>query len=224
MSQGVKAFISYAHADREAFNMLSASLLPLREQGLLGAWTDLELMPGDVWYNTLMDRIDAAQLIIFLLSPAFLSSRFCTGAELQRALARQEAGLVRVIPIIFEECKWRDTALAQLQVLPIGAKPIAAADDPPIALRGVVAALRELVIAIRPRRPVSPGTDDGELAMFTCADLMRLEDGVKKAIRAIEINVATLPDQAKPLSTVLALDELRQKLSRYETEFRRRCV
>jgi len=60
--------------------------------------------------------------------------------------------------------------------------------------------------------------------MFTCADLMRLEDGVKKAIRAIEINVATLPDQAKPLSTVLALDELRQKLSRYETEFRRRCV
>jgi hypothetical protein len=56
VTDGVRAFISYSHLDRGPFDEFVVALSPLRQQGLLTEWSDVELKPGDIWYDRLSRR------------------------------------------------------------------------------------------------------------------------------------------------------------------------
>jgi hypothetical protein len=220
-TMGLTAFISYAHADRVFFERFMAAMRPLQQEGLIRTWSDVELLPGDAWRNTLMERIDASELLILLVSPAFLASRFCTGAELRRALARHEAGLTRVVPVILMPCEWRGTSLGGLQALPRGVTALAEAEDVSSVIAEMVAAFRQLArVLAQPAR----ASLEQELGLFGCAELMRLKAGADRAIRLIEMTMAAVPREAWPFLRVLELDDLQTRRDRYEAEFRRRCM
>lgn len=58
------------------------------------------------------------------MSADFLASDYCYDVEMQRALARHQAGEAAVLPVILRACNWSRAPFAKLQALPRDAKPV----------------------------------------------------------------------------------------------------
>src|SRR4051812_40860756 len=111
----VRGFISYAHVDQDWLERVLQAVVPLKAERVLRLWSDHALTPGDVWHPELMKRIDESDVVVLIVTPAFLASSFSFGREMLRGLARHDAGLARVIPILFEPCEWKNAPFARLQ-------------------------------------------------------------------------------------------------------------
>src|SRR5713101_6405857 len=96
----VKIFFCYAHKDEALLNQLKVHLIPLQRQGLIDIWHDRDISAGTEWEQEISQHLNAAQIILLLVSPDFMASAYCYGIEMQRALERHELGEARVIPII----------------------------------------------------------------------------------------------------------------------------
>jgi hypothetical protein len=72
--------------------------------------------------------------------------------EMQRALARHEAGHAGVIPVIIRSVDWRGAPFAMLQALPKDARPLARWEDPDEAWNDVARGLRRAAEEIGKRR------------------------------------------------------------------------
>jgi len=123
-SRPIKLFVSYAHADdplKRDFDIQCAALI---HDNLIEVWSDSGISAGTRWETEIVKRMDAADVIVMLVSPAFLGSEFIRTKELPHAMDRHEAGQALVIPVIARECLWKHAALADLQVLPKGGRPI----------------------------------------------------------------------------------------------------
>src|SRR6185295_20240204 len=114
----IDVFIAYARNDESALEELVAHLAPLQRQGLIHAWYDRQVEAGDVWEAEIREHIEAAQMILLLVSADFLASPSCWDSEMERALRRQTAGAARVIPILLRACDWKNTPFGALSALP----------------------------------------------------------------------------------------------------------
>jgi hypothetical protein len=68
--------------------------------------------------------LDSAEVILFLVSAAFMSSTYIQSVEYRRALARAAAGHACVIPVILRKTYLRGTELGRLQAVPRDMKPV----------------------------------------------------------------------------------------------------
>jgi hypothetical protein len=117
-------FISYAREDEVLREALEKQLAILRRQGLIATWHDRRIGAGTEWAKQIAGELEAADLILLLVSPDFLASDYIFDVELKRALERHEAGATRVIPIILRPCLWQRGAFAKLQALPTDGEPV----------------------------------------------------------------------------------------------------
>jgi TIR domain-containing protein len=120
----VTIFYSYSHKDEKFRDELSSSLALMKRQGLIAEWYDGSLIPGDKWETTIFQQLDAADVILLLVSRDFINSDFIWGHELKRAMDRDAAGQVRVIPIIVRAADWQGSPIGTLQALPKHAKAV----------------------------------------------------------------------------------------------------
>jgi hypothetical protein len=120
----VLVFYSYSHKDERYRNQLSVSLSTLRRAGAIEEWYDRRITAGNQWADEIAQQLDAAQLILLLVSLDFIGSDYCYGKEMTRALERNNEGEARVIPIIVRPCEISGTPFAKLQALPTDAKPV----------------------------------------------------------------------------------------------------
>jgi|GEM_PF-3279911 len=144
-----RVFVSYAHEDAEHEKWLWKSVRVLHIQGLIELWRDREILPGARWREKILDALDEAEIVICLVSMDFIASEFCFSTELERALARWEAGETTVVPIIVRPCEWYYTDLKKLQAIPKdedgNLREITQWDDPDLAWSEVARQLRQLV-------------------------------------------------------------------------------
>jgi TIR domain-containing protein len=124
MFDNISIFYSYAHEDERLRKKLEKHLALLQNQGLITTWYDRKISAGTEWTSEISSRLDAAQIILLLVSPSFLASKYCYGSEMTRALERHNAGTARVIPIILRPVYWEGAPFSKLQALPTDAKPI----------------------------------------------------------------------------------------------------
>jgi O-acetyl-ADP-ribose deacetylase (regulator of RNase III) len=161
-STGVVVFISYAHVEEDdALRMkLVKHLGPLHDQGLVTTWHDRMITPGANWDEVIDDKIDAADIVLPLVSSDFMASRYCTQTEMSRALKRHAAGKCRVVPVILRPVMWQHSPLGKLQALPKDAKPVKKWDDIDDALlnvaEGVKAAIQDFLDQKSRSRPAAP--------------------------------------------------------------------
>jgi hypothetical protein len=120
----IEVFISYAHEDQAFLKELEKHLANLKRQNIIASWYDGDIKPGEEWQAKIMERLNSAQIILLLVSADFINSDFCYGIEMDQALARQDAGQARVIPIILRPVDWKGAPFAKLQALPTGSKPV----------------------------------------------------------------------------------------------------
>ncbi len=131
-SKGIKSieiFFSYSHKDKkyrlELENYLShLKRISSARSWRIEAWHDGEIGAGREYAKEINKHLSEAQIILLLISQEFIASEYCYDIEMQKALARHEAGEARVIPIILRPAIWKGTPIDKLQALPTDAKPI----------------------------------------------------------------------------------------------------
>lgn len=145
-----KIFVSYAHKDEDFREELEKHLSAQKRLKRLTTWFDRQIPAGADWQHEIEARLDTADVILLLVSADFISSNYCYGVEMQRALDRSRAGTVRVIPIIIRAVDgWEDTPIGSLEALPTEGKPITLWKDRDEAWRDVVRGIREAVSKTR---------------------------------------------------------------------------
>lgn len=125
MSTTKQVFISYAAEDELLCASLEKHLSPLERSGQALIWHEGKLLPGDVGHRVLEDRLGAADVILFIVTPDLLASDTLHNEQLRPALERARTGATRVVPILAKPCAWRGTPLAQFEPLPRNRTPVA---------------------------------------------------------------------------------------------------
>lgn len=121
--RAVSLVISHSQADHALQQEFVTCLMPMLRQGLLSVWSHSDIEVGTDWRETRSRRLNAADLIVLLISKHYLADSFCAEVELPIAMQRHADQLSRVIPILLNHCDWKssqlqDTALA-LQGVPL---------------------------------------------------------------------------------------------------------
>ena len=102
-----KVFISYSHADEELRNELEKHLAALRHQGVITVWHDRRVEPGEELHRQIVAELQAADIVLLLVSADFLGSEYCYEVEMQQAIERHDRNDARVIPVILRPCEWQ---------------------------------------------------------------------------------------------------------------------
>lgn len=144
-SMAVDVFIAYARKDRSLLDELVKHLSSLERQGLINCWVDSDIVEGTEWRPQLLDRLRTAQVILLLISPDFIASRFCYDVEMKEALLRHEAREARVIPVILRPVEWYGLPFARIQLTPASANPVTCWLDRDAAFVDVIRRIRRSI-------------------------------------------------------------------------------
>jgi hypothetical protein len=121
----LKVFISYSHKDEEFKDDLVTMLATMERNGVIDAWQDRRIEPGDEWYEAIQTAMNECDLAILLISKNFLASRFINDEEVPKLLQRRKREGMRVVPVITRPCLWTsEPVLKGLQALPRDGKAI----------------------------------------------------------------------------------------------------
>ena len=126
----VKVFISYSHEDKQFCDNIKKYLGQLAQCGhSVDVWADHQIKAGEEWDETIEEKLRQADIILFLVSVNFITSRYIKDNELAVGYERREGGSAEIIPVLLSDCMWEKTGLAKFQALPIDpsnkrAKPI----------------------------------------------------------------------------------------------------
>lgn len=123
-AQPATIFISYSHADEKHREQLEKHLSPLRHQGLVDVWHDRKIIGGMSWKKEIDQQLESSDIVLMLISADFVSSDYCYGVEMERALQRHKEGTAIVVPIMLRPVSYSGLPFADLQMLPKDAKPI----------------------------------------------------------------------------------------------------
>ena len=159
-------FFSYSHVDEDLRNKLEEHLALLKRQGVVEAWHDRRLTAGDVVDQGISAELERADVILLLVSSAFMNSNYCYEREMGRALERHEEGSARVIPVILRHCDWMSSPFGKLLAAPRDARPVTTWPDIDEALVDVVAKIRAALpkpAAARPA-PAQPAAAPSQAA------------------------------------------------------------
>lgn len=136
-------FFSYSHADSDLRDQLEKHLAMLKRQGRIDAWHDRKIVVGDSLDDRISEHLEVASIVLLLVSSDFLSSEYCYGVEMHRALKRHHAGEARVVPIILRPCDWKSAPFAGLLAAPTDARPVTKWADRDEAWLDVVEAIKQ---------------------------------------------------------------------------------
>lgn len=187
-----KTVICYAREDKVFREELERHLSNLRRQQFIISWSDREIAPGAEWRKEIDTQLNAADLILLLISADFMSSEYGYSVEMQQALQRHNAGLARVIPILLHAVDWKNAPFSELQMLPEDARPIAQWRDRDEAWNSVVQEIRRVL-------DETPQTEEE-------SDTTPVLQKSSKEHAEREPNEHGKPTVAKPMLLALAID------------------
>ena len=138
-------YIAYAQQDQRLRDGLDSHLKALKGLGEIGTWHDRKILAGSEWAAKIDEAMRSAGVILLLVSPAFLESGYCRGAEFSLAMKRHERGEAVVIPVILRPSNWKNTLLGKLEACPTHARPITRWINRGEAFQDVVKAIRRAI-------------------------------------------------------------------------------
>lgn len=151
-SKALSVFVSYSHKDEDLKTHLLKHLEPLKRLNLIESWSDRKLVAGDNWGAEISKNLEAADIILLLISVDFITSAYCYDIELERALERHAEGRCIVLPIILRNCLWQHLEFSKIQALPKDGKAVSAWDDIDEALTSVADGVRLVAEQLRASR------------------------------------------------------------------------
>jgi outer membrane protein OmpA-like peptidoglycan-associated protein len=120
----ISLFYSYSHKDESLRDELAKHLTILKQAGFIREWHDRQILAGEEWDRKISIYLEAAEVILLLISADFLASKYCYDIEAKRALDRHSSGTACVIPIILRPVLWKLAPFAALKALPKDARAV----------------------------------------------------------------------------------------------------
>lgn len=148
----LRIFYSYAHEDKPWRDELYRHLSPLKKSGWIISWYNREIQPELAWEREIDAHLNTTDIVLLLISPAYMASDYAYGIEMQRALERHEHGEARVVPILLRPTYWEGAPFGKLQVLPTNGNPITIWPNLDLAFSDVIQGIREIVTTLLPRQ------------------------------------------------------------------------
>src|SRR3954452_9791992 len=156
MSGPVRVFLSYAHEDAAWRDKVLKHLGWLRNTNQLAVFDDRQIKPGAQWDVTIKEQLESASIIIVLISPDFVNSRYCGVVELLSALKRVESGSARLVAIVCDHVALSTLSVAKHQCLPQDErndlKPLVDWPNPNVPLAAVAEKISAMLAEIEAER------------------------------------------------------------------------
>jgi hypothetical protein len=117
-------FISYAKKDYGLMTAIEESCKQIRPITFAGKkykiniWSDNYILPGELWKKAIVEKIKSADVVLFLISPNFISSEFITNTEIPLAMERHEESGIGILGVYMEQCDFNQLALRKTQLVP----------------------------------------------------------------------------------------------------------
>lgn len=174
----VNLFYSYSHSDQRYRESMEHALTLLTRNKLVKSWSDQSILPGQQISKKIREKMDKADIIVFLVSQKFIASDECMKEwEYAKMLSGQGKLLFRV-PIILSPCAWSDLlGNDDIKALPNDGKPISEFDDGNVAwmqvYEGIKFVIDELKITFSPKTDFLKKMEQTE---FLSQQHIRLQD------------------------------------------------
>lgn len=157
-ARAISIFFSYATAsirDKHLYDELIPHLSLLRRQQPIDEWYDSAMSNGSQITSFIETRLNAADIIILLVSPDFFASDRCYEIEMQRALEQSEIEATRLIPVLLRPSEWQTTPLARYRPLPADGIAISRRSDRDAAFLEVAQGIRQVVKELADQATIS---------------------------------------------------------------------
>lgn len=140
----ISVFCSYAREDEPIRQELERHLAPLRAERVIDDWYDSHIQPGTRWNAEIQRALDGCHLMLFLVTPDLLASRYVSEVEIPRGIEREREGDCQVVPIMARRTDWAASPLAGFQALPGGGRWLDEGDDRERSLAAVAEGIRQV--------------------------------------------------------------------------------
>ena len=144
----IEVSCSYSHKDDYWKNKLEEHLALSIKSGLIKFWDACEILAGSHRQSEIDTHFDTAKIILILISSNYLASSYHYD-QMEVALKKKKNDGTNVVPIIINQCDWKKTSIASLQVLPRDKKPLNSVPDKDEALNEIVNEINRVVDRIR---------------------------------------------------------------------------
>jgi len=142
---GINVFISYSHKDELIKEELENHFSGLRRNGLINDWNDRMIQAGDTWEAEIKEKLNSAEIVIFLVSSDFMASNYINNVEIKNAMERHNRSLIKIIPVIARPCDFASLPISDMQALPKNAKAITLWENKDEAYLDVVNQFKKLL-------------------------------------------------------------------------------
>ena len=159
----LRLFYCYAREDQALRDELDKHLASLRRRSVITNWYDGMIVPGMPWEKVIATHLDAADIILLLISSDFMNSDYCYSKEMNRALERHEKQEARVVPILLRPVYWSDAPFSHLHVLPADAKPVIRWNDRDSAFEDITKGILHVAQDLSAYRQLHQVKDDFSL-------------------------------------------------------------
>ncbi len=123
LGRQITIFIAYAREDIELLMRVELELttlqFQLQKELIKITWDKSEITESVEWEIDIKDPLNAYPLVLLLVSPNFVGSKYCYSEQMKRAVKRHENG-AWICPILLRPCRWERTPFGELPVLPVG--------------------------------------------------------------------------------------------------------
>lgn len=221
VEKAVRVFISYSHKDEELRDKLDAHLSNLHWDGVISSWYDRQLTAGVEWNDTIKTELESADIILLLISPDFIASRYCREVEIPMALQRHDAKQASVVPIILRPFDWTSAPFAKLQAFPKDAKPVTTWANQDEAFVSIAQGIRTAAQLIQGYRKQQAEQKQLIRAQYLQKVEEVLSDGVisiveRDTLDELRVTLGLTPEEAKEIEA-----NAYEPFSRYEESLNR---
>ncbi len=148
----IAVFFSYADEDKTFLEDLLRHLNSLVREGLIRCFHRSHIPLGGAWREQVRKDMQAADIVLLLVSSYFIASDYCFQEEILPVMKRYKNGEARIIPVILRPVEWEQLAFGGLKSLPEG-KAVSMWSNQEEALsniaKGVKGVLDDLKIKLR---------------------------------------------------------------------------
>ena len=111
----------YADTDDAYLLKLEQHLQVLERKQLFRGWHRRKVTAGEDWQSVANQHFEQADIILLLVSPALLDSKYVYDTEVEQAMLRHAKGEVVVVPVLVLPCMWELTPFESCAPLPSNA-------------------------------------------------------------------------------------------------------
>jgi len=143
-------FYSYCHKDKTHRANLEKHLTMLVRNKEILQWYDGNITAGSPWEKKVLENLEMADIVVFLVTANWLNSQACIEEWNQAKKYSKSQPNKRLIPIIANDCAWKDfDDMGEMLVLPYDGKPVANWKSMDSAWSNVYAGMKEAIDEVK---------------------------------------------------------------------------